>query len=1079
MIMKTKWMIIPVIAMTFGCTREIDTNVTYINGEFTLYATSGDNETRTVLQEDGRVFWKPEDCITVFYGNVPGKFTSTNTEPAASAEFTGSLGSFVLDGETEFKAIYPYSDIIVTPTDEGILSLYLPSEQTAVEGTFADDLFICVAKSKDYNLHFYNVCGGVSFSLARDDIKKVVFRGNNKETLAGTMFVDFAADGIPQVIDFTAGRSSVTLSAPEGETLKQGVWYYLVTAPQTLSLGYTMELWTDEIVETITSESPVTIRRSAWGVLNDLGTSSTMDVEGAVDLGLPSGLLWATCNLGAANPEESGDYFAWGETEPYYMHGYALSDNPVWKEGKDKGYDGQSYKWGDESLLKYCTSSYYGYKGYTDGLSILEPEDDASTALLGSDWRTPSIDEWGLLIKYCDWKRVTYNGMDGYLVTGPNSNCIFIPAVGRRTGVDLAFYGRDAYYWSSSLDVDIPLFARYLFMYDLNMMVQTWYRNVGLPIRPVYGKPVPVEDVTINIIELDLQVNQVCSLVATVSPEYATNQSLFWTSSNNAIAKVSPSGEITCLRPGSVVISATTVEGGITASCNVTVSEPLSPFVIPECVDLGLPSGILWSSFNLGARKPEDFGVYYAWGEVEPKSDYEWNNYKWSVNSEKSLTKYCSNTNYGYNGFTDGIIQLEPEDDAAHAAFGDKWRMPTSDEFAELREKCSWEWISLHGVNGYKITGPNGNCIFIPASGKTGGISDFSDANKRGCYNSSNIDTEYPYLSIGLDFDSDEISDGVSGRCSGRPIRPVYGDPFVHVKSISLDKTDIKIFVDEMVKLTATISPSDATVQTVSWSSSDESIATVTSDGVVKGISLGSALITITAVDGEIKAICDVTVIESPPPMDVLEAIDLGLSSGLKWASLNLGATRLNEPGDYYAWGETEPYYSSLDPLTWKPGKEAGYDLPSYRWSVESDRKMIKYCTDSSFGYDGFTDGKFILDPEDDAAHVHLGDKWRIPTDAEWTELREKCSWEWTSVNGADGYMVTGPNGNSIFLPAAGISQMTRFFYIGSNGYYWSSSLDLTLQWCAWYVNFDSAGVFRYSQYRSDGHSIRPVYDDM
>ena len=268
--MKTKWMIIPVVALTLGCSREMDTNVTYINGEFTLYATSGENDTRTVLQQDGRVFWSPSDCITVFYGNVPGKFTSTNTEPAASAEFTGSLGSFAIDGETEFRAIYPHSNDIVTPTDEGILSIGLPWEQTGVEGTFADDLFICVAKSKDVNLHFYNVCGGVKFSLARGDIKKVVFRGNNRETLAGRMAVEFDSDGIPQVTDMTGGKSSVTLVAPDRGTFKEGAFYYLVLVPQSLTKGYSMELYTDELVETISSDSPVTIRRSAWGVLKDL-----------------------------------------------------------------------------------------------------------------------------------------------------------------------------------------------------------------------------------------------------------------------------------------------------------------------------------------------------------------------------------------------------------------------------------------------------------------------------------------------------------------------------------------------------------------------------------------------------------------------------------------------------------------------------------------------------------------------------------------------------------------------------------------------------------------------------------------
>ena len=153
--MKTKWVLIPVIALSLGCTREIDTNVDYIDGQFSLFATSGEIETKTAVQQDGSVFWSPNDCIKVFYGNTSGEFISTNTDPAASAEFTGSLGSFVLDGETEFKAVYPYSDATTLSGD--ILSIVLPSEQTAVEETFDNNLFISVAKSKDVNLHFYNV----------------------------------------------------------------------------------------------------------------------------------------------------------------------------------------------------------------------------------------------------------------------------------------------------------------------------------------------------------------------------------------------------------------------------------------------------------------------------------------------------------------------------------------------------------------------------------------------------------------------------------------------------------------------------------------------------------------------------------------------------------------------------------------------------------------------------------------------------------------------------------------------------------------------------------------------------------
>lgn len=209
------------------------------------------------------------------------------------------------------------------------------------------------------------------------------------------------------------------------------------------------------------------------------------------------------------------------------------------------------------------------------------------------------------------------------------------------------------------------------------------------------------------------------------------------------------------------------------------------------------------------------------------------------------------------------------------------------------------------------------------------------------------------------------------------------------------------------------------------------------------------------------------------PHPPVPEAIDLGLS--VKWASFNLGASKPEEYGDYYAWGETEPYYSSLYPLMWKAGKEAGYDWPSYKWSKGSYNTITKYCTNASYGYEGFTDNKTVLDPEDDAAIVNLGSSWRMPTDAEWAELQAKCTWEWVSVNDVYGYEVVGPSGNSIFLPAAKGIYYTAFDADSSYGIYWASSLSKANEGSACDFMFDYGGVGSSGSGRSNGYSVRPV----
>ena len=219
------------------------------------------------------------------------------------------------------------------------------------------------------------------------------------------------------------------------------------------------------------------------------------------------------------------------------------------------------------------------------------------------------------------------------------------------------------------------------------------------------------------------------------------------------------------------------------------------------------------------------------------------------------------------------------------------------------------------------------------------------------------------------------------------------------------------------------------------------------------------------------------------------EAVDLGLS--VKWASFNLGASKPEEYGDYYAWGETEPYYEEgygqENPCThWRSRMEpaiTGYNWASYKWCMGSQKTKTKYCTNSSYGYNGFMDGKTVLDPEDDAAHVALVGNWRMPTDSEWTELRDNCTWEWTdnyNETGVAGRIVTsnveGYKDKSIFLPAAGRRHKTYLYTAGFEGYYWSSSLDSDFPDNAWFVVFGFDLVYWNIDDRSYGQSVRPVY---
>lgn len=190
----------------------------------------------------------------------------------------------------------------------------------------------------------------------------------------------------------------------------------------------------------------------------------------------------------------------------------------------------------------------------------------------------------------------------------------------------------------------------------------------------------------------------------------------------------------------------------------------------PHAIDLGLPSGTLWACCNVGASSPEGYGDYFAWGETEPKDYYDWSTYKWFNCEEDEITKYCMNS---YYGTIDNKTELDAEDDAATANWGSQWRMPTLDELSELNSECTWTWTAQNGVNGYKVTGPNGNYIFLPAAGYRSG-SFFRYVGSDGYYWSSSLYEVNPDDAWYLDFDSsDHYQDGNYDRAFGHAVRAV------------------------------------------------------------------------------------------------------------------------------------------------------------------------------------------------------------------------------------------------------------------------------------------------------------------
>ena len=186
--------------------------------------------------------------------------------------------------------------------------------------------------------------------------------------------------------------------------------------------------------------------------------------------------------------------------------------------------------------------------------------------------------------------------------------------------------------------------------------------------------------------------------------------------------------------------------------------------------------------------------------------------------------------------------------------------------------------------------------------------------------------------------------------------------------------------------------------------------------------------------------------------------VDLGLPSGLRWATMNVGATNPKDYGNYYAWGEF--------------ATKTTYNWSTYEYANGSSTTLTKYNNSSSYGT---VDKKTTLEEADDAATQKWGGNWRMPTIDEWDELLKNCDCTWTTLNGVNGYEVKATNGNSIFLPAAGYRSYGVLNYAGSYGYYWSSSLGTLNPYAAQSVYFYSDSHGTDCNYRYYGLSVRPV----
>ena len=488
-------------------------------------------------------------------------------------------------------------------------------------------------------------------------------------------------------------------------------------------------------------------------------------------------------------------------------------------------------------------------------------------------------------------------------------------------------------------------------------------------------------------------------------------------------------------------------------------------------VDLGL--SVLWATFNVGAAKPFHYGDYFAWGETEAKIDYNWSNYIFrksglSYYDNFTFSKYISNSSYGP---VDNKTILDLEDDVAHTKWNGDWRMPTFEEIKELLDpnNCIWMWTTMEDVPGFtvqsRIPGYEGRSIFLPA--KNSSSSYWSSTLNR------DVCTQAKCLNV-YDNGYHQVYNVVVdvSRYAGCSVRPVCQSANWIEKSnnmvISLSSQSESILINNTVTLRASLKCNGENIfYPITWTTDNPDVATVSDDGEVTALSLGTATITATSYNN-ISAVCVITVRE--PQNDVIEAVDLGLP--VLWATCNIGAEKPEDYGYYFAWGESE----YKNEYTWS----------NYAHCNGSSYSLTKYSNNSSFG---INDNKTTLDLEDDAAHNKWGGDWRLPTYEEISSLfSDTIDYGLTTRNGVYGLLIishkTGYEGNSIFIPASGYRYDKESYAKGKAVCLWANKININspekalIYQYSHNVSFNSYYIGNRSYYcleRKCGIPIRPV----
>ena len=592
-----------------------------------------------------------------------------------------------------------------------------------------------------------------------------------------------------------------------------------------------------------------------------------------------------------------------------------------------------------------------------------------------------------------------------------------------------------------------------------------WYRNSGMPIRPVARYNYTLDDQSMIQMTTDGVEWEVGQTTATLHGYLlGLRYNTLATQSGIAYSTDHISDDADNTTPGVYFLSTNNGEIANVASGNITVLQPVvtpntiyyyRTYVVVDgkyyfanerefgrrMVKLFNDSDILWSNINMGSSSIDDGGDYYAWGETETKSEF-------------------TKANYTYTGNQEDIAGSS--NDVAHVKWGGLWTMPTKTDLEELITRCTWTEVTKYGQPMYKLVGDTGDSLFIIKSGSKSDQSSKVYMWTSSLNTTEGVNSETAYSSNF--FENTRTIDAVS-RDLGYTVRPVV--KYTHTLA---DDTKIYLTTDSTNWQVGVAEP--RLVGSVSGLVSEENVTRGFVVGFKDYIDVTTpnisdtehvTNISVTTIDDNNSAVFRGTTTYDKDTTYYyrayvkvgddyyfgnvrrygLEMIDLGFG-GMLWASINMGAQYDACIGDRYAWGE----------MTVK----SNYSQSSYKY----------YDNGYEFLGDSISGTRY------DVAKAKWGDDWRMPTRREMQMLVDSCDWQWTTVDGQNGYLLTSKkNQHKLFLPAAGYQSTTFYNAVGDECYYWTATRNGDAQ--AGILHADGSSYLVSAANRFLGISVRPV----